>query len=384
MMKRILYILAAAATVAAAASCKKEIIPDELDITYENELAIPALGGNVTAVLSANNPCTITVNGDWLEASTKEWTPDPEKKTKTVFFSADVNADIDERTAVVTVQAGSLTKTLEIIQAGKTTITADENTYRIDEKGGEVLVKFKTNVDCTMETASTWVRQAQTKALRDETFALQVDENTTEKDRTATITISGLTETMTVKLIQSAAPVFDVQSDGVSFSADGLGKEAVTVRTNLGVIVGAMPEWMSVEFESQDLKPGDILTEPVNVTLSLTAQSNLLHAARSGEFKIEGMARENCSKTLPVEQKAAPYCVYYTTVEMNAYAPIFYGSDLTGTIVWGDGKSSNYESGRSHRYDNAGEHTVCVSIGNAGRVRFQGIKGITKIDLRSF
>lgn len=384
MMKKILYILAALATVAAAASCKKEVIPDELDITNEDELSIAALGGNVSISVSANNPVSLTIDSEWLEANTYEWTPDPEKKTKSVFFYAEKNESVDERTACVTVSAGSLTRTVEIIQAGKTTIIADENSFSIDEKGGEISVPVKTNVKCSVDTRCDWVSLAETKALEDKTFILSVAPNTTDKERSASVLISGLGETRTVSVTQSAGAVFEIQSATANFDADGGKFLDIAVRTNVGLSLVSAPEWISAEVDATDAKAGEALKSPVNVKVRLTASVNLRHEARSGEINLAGIAREGLSAKISAEQSASPFCVYFTTTEKTVSVPLFYGNDVSGKILWGDGSSNSYKSTASHTFSSGGEHTVCVTIGDAELVHFAGIKNITRIDLRSF
>lgn len=385
MMKNSIYIFAALAALVSVASCKKEVIPDELDINSDDgQLSIAALGGNVSLSVSANNPVTLTIDAEWLEANIHEWTPDPEKKSKSIFFYADANESVDERTATVTFKAGSLTKTREILQAGKTTIIADENDFVIDEKGGEIQVPVRTNVKCSVDTRCDWISLSETKALEDRTFVLAVEENTTENVRSANVLISGLGESRSITVTQSAGPVLELKDASVSFDAAGSRMMEITVRTNVGLKAVTVPEWISLDFEAPEINAGDPLTSPVNIKVQVRSASNVRHEIRNGEICLGGVARDGLTAGLSVNQEAAPFCVYYTTTERSVGVPLFYGSDLSGTVIWGDGSTSSYKANIFHNYIGTGEHTVCVTVGAADRVRFDGIKNITRIDLRSF
>ena len=65
--------------------------------------------------------------------------------------------------------------------------------------------------------------------------------------------------------------------------------------------------------------------------------------------------------------------------------PAISGSGFSaGSVQWGDGRSDKYSSGLTHIYSGSGEYTVVIGTCNPEEITFNGIGGITDIDLSSF
>ena len=64
--------------------------------------------------------------------------------------------------------------------------------------------------------------------------------------------------------------------------------------------------------------------------------------------------------------------------------PRFRGSDLTGLIKWGDGKSEEYADGSSHTYTTDPPYTVVVGMNGAEEVTLHDLSGVEEVDFSKF
>lgn len=186
-MKRFLTIFAAAAALLVA-GCQKAEVEDNLNI------------GSTTIVVSnagATQDIVFTANTDWTIASDQAWvTFDREKGVAgkvTVTLTIAANETTDDRTAKVTVKAGSK-ETVFTIEQKAVTGFASSIEYKIDGSAQDITIGVAYNVEytVTVDEQTPWLTVAKTKAAVEEgSIVIHADANPQFSQRAGTFTIAG-------------------------------------------------------------------------------------------------------------------------------------------------------------------------------------------------
>lgn len=186
-MKRFLTIFAAAAALLVA-GCQKAEVEDNLNI------------GSTTIVVSnagATQDIVFTANTDWTIASDQAWvTFDREKGVAgkvTVTLTIAANETTDDRTAKVTVKAGSK-ETVFTIEQKAVTGFASSIEYKIDGSAQDITIGVAYNVEYTVmvDEQTPWLTVAKTKAAVEEgSIVIHADANPQFSQRAGTFTIAG-------------------------------------------------------------------------------------------------------------------------------------------------------------------------------------------------
>ncbi len=213
-MKRFLTIFAAAAALLVA-GCQKAEVEDNLNI------------GSTTIVVSnagATQDIVFTANTDWTIASDQAWvTFDREKGVAgkvTVTLTIAANETTDDRTAKVTVKAGSK-ETVFTIEQKAVTGFASSIEYKIDEKAQDITIGVAYNVDYTVTVGedSPWLTVTKTKAAPQEgAIVIHAAANSQLGPRVGTFTIAGAGFEQVYSVVQSAAWTPAVKAEGIYLS----------------------------------------------------------------------------------------------------------------------------------------------------------------------
>lgn len=137
--------------IAAAVGCKKEIPLEPKLVVNRSAAEVGAEGGNLTVEITSNTEWTAKADKAWVTAVTPSQGKASEEPV-TVTVSVEANADAEPRTAVVTFTAGTLTKTTEITQAGKTEGGGDE----VVGSDSELYVLWAFSADMKQLNEATW------------------------------------------------------------------------------------------------------------------------------------------------------------------------------------------------------------------------------------
>lgn len=209
-MKRFLTIFAAAAALLVA-GCQKAEVEDNLNI------------GSTTIVVSnagATQDIVFTANTDWTIASDQAWvTFDREKGAAgkvTVTLTIAANETTDDRTAKVTVKAGSK-ETVFTIEQKAVTGFASSIEYKIDEKAQDITIGVAYNVDYTVTVGedSPWLTVTKTKVAPQEgAIVIHAAANSQLGPRVGTFTIAGAGFEQVYSVVQSAAWTPAVKAEG--------------------------------------------------------------------------------------------------------------------------------------------------------------------------
>ncbi|MBR3793960.1 MAG: hypothetical protein IKK27_08540 [Alistipes sp.] len=168
-------------------------------IVSKKDIVIGDEGGIVDLVIQSNVEFTVSdPDVSWVHSvATRALT------TTTLQYEVDANTSYDQRVAtlIVTNTKTKATEEVTITQTQKDAIVLAKSEYEIGVDGGALDFEIQTNVDVTVNTSATWIKQVTTRALESKMLFFDIAANSAEEDREGKITISGgdVTQTVTIK-----------------------------------------------------------------------------------------------------------------------------------------------------------------------------------------
>ena len=169
-------------------------------VISKSEYVIDSEGGSVAVEVKSNVDVSVELPSDveWLSESTTR-----AMSTNTYYFDVAENTGYDQRSATIvfTNKADNLTEEVTITQTQKDAIVLAKSEYEIGADGGALDFEIQTNVDVTVKTSATWIKQVMTRALESKMLFFDIAANDAQEAREGTITISGgdVTQTIIVK-----------------------------------------------------------------------------------------------------------------------------------------------------------------------------------------
>ena len=201
--------------------------------------------------------------------------------------------------------------------------------------------------------------------------------------REATVTLMFRDIIRTVSVVQSAKATFDFGVGSAEFYAEG-GEYELNVTTNVPNLDCDAPEWLTVSREEMlgagiEISEDQILGKAAEYTYKLSLPVNTSRKLRSGDlvFKNDTLGQRF---TLKVSQEGHTDMARFTTSATDVYAPVFEGSDLSGSNLWGDGSRDAYTPGAKHHFKTKGDHTVSSSVNSSNSVTINDLSDISEID----
>nr|WP_321374484.1 cellulase family glycosylhydrolase [uncultured Bacteroides sp.] len=167
----------------------------------------------------------IKSNVDWIATSSQSWctlsTSSGEAGTKQITVAVTENTTNDNREAVITVTAGSLSKQIKVTQELTNLLVVKKSTYDVTVDGGQITVELQTTAAHTVTINQDWISQTVTRTVTNKTEVFTIAANTFSFSRVGTITftMAGLTETVTVN--QAAKDLF-IAADKTGMESDAL------------------------------------------------------------------------------------------------------------------------------------------------------------------
>lgn len=204
-------------------------------------------GGEVTLKFASATNWTLTTGTDWVKAQVSAG----KGGNQTVILTVLPNETPDERRAVVTIQSGSVKRTITITQKQKDALTLTVREQEIDATGASFSIKVKSNIEFEVRISDeTWIHRIENRALETHTLSFRVDRNESADERAGEIVISGngLKETFTIRQKgeisdEPEKPVLDVSEKNFSLKADG-GLIAFDVESNLEYDIEVGADWI--------------------------------------------------------------------------------------------------------------------------------------------
>ena len=213
-------------------------------VISKSEYVIGSEGGSVAVEVKSNVDVSVELPSDveWLSESTTR-----AMSTNTYYFDVAENTGYDQRSATIvfTNKADNLTEEVTITQAQKDAIVLAKSEYEIGADGGALDFEIQTNVDVTVKTSATWIKQVMTRALESKMLFFDIAANDAQEAREGTITLSGGDVTQTIIVKQSNAQpsneIWYISSNGeivwpVSYNAFGASIVSNTYENGKGII----------------------------------------------------------------------------------------------------------------------------------------------------
>ena len=169
---------------------------------------IPASGGNSRFVVSSNSSWNWRSDAPWLTSN--EGTT--QSGNQTFSYSVAPNTSTSSRTATILITVGSLTRTHTVTQAGVgPELTISQATRSIPATGGSASFNISSNSSWNWNSsAPSWLTSNEnTTQSGNQRFSYSVAPNTSNQERTATITITAGNITRSHTVIQAAAEISD-------------------------------------------------------------------------------------------------------------------------------------------------------------------------------
>jgi len=218
------FLIATVLVAALAVSCKKAPVEDQLTLSTPTSVTVPVEGDVASITFSSNVAWTAKSSESWLTVSPASG----EAGDKiTVKASALKNEGTDDRTAEVTITAGTKSAKVSVTQSQKDAMDVKTTEFEVAAEGGVVEVAISANVayQVSIPEAVDWITL--TKGMVDSKVVLNVAatqqyvqdpetwailEDAFARTAKITITAGGLKQEVTVKQ-KAFVPVFEYQGD---------------------------------------------------------------------------------------------------------------------------------------------------------------------------
>ncbi len=192
------------------------------------ELVFEAEGGSRKITFKTNAKWTVETSEGWCSPSRKSG----EASSSSFNLEVSANENIDERSATVTITAGTASKTITVRQKKMTPLSIDRTDFSLTSEGGEIsfnvtaIVEYECEID---EAAASWITPLDSKAVETSIFNFAVAPNDGYSGRTGRIFITnadlGIEHVITVTQDQkdalwSETTLFEVPQKGGDITVD--------------------------------------------------------------------------------------------------------------------------------------------------------------------
>lgn len=251
------------------------------------------------------------------------------------------------------------------------TLETSRNSIEADSDGLQCNVEIKANYPWSAIASSDWIILNNTSCNGDGTISVYVAANTTNADRSGTITVKcdeGITRTISVSQSQNHA----LHPDGDESIISSLGGEIV-IRLSTNVQYEVLLSEDATWIESLGTRSLESFDHIFNIA------ENEIEEQRSATvtFRNEALGIE---KQYLITQEAHTPTLYITHELEEITAPALTGDGYRATIDWGDGCTEAYRPDASHRYAVAGEYRITIYGQKITGCDCATLKGVKDID----
>lgn len=179
---------------------------------------------------------SISASEKWLSVSSTSGTAGSQNLTVQV----NANETVDDRSASITIKAGTESKTVSVMQKQKDALILTANALETDKDKALLQIEVQANIDYTysiLETCADWIHAVDTRALQTTAIVLEVDENTSEDCREGFVVIESGIRKDTVSILQyGTMPAIRLAAHDYQATAESSSFE-VACRSNVPVEV---------------------------------------------------------------------------------------------------------------------------------------------------
>ncbi len=219
-----------------------------------------------------------------------------------------------------------------------------------------------------------WITLSKGSGTASKQLTVRVGSNTQYDDRTAMITVTCGDRSAQIKVTQRARKAIllsagktQLEYTEQTFSVDVESNVDYNVQIEQGV------QWIKrIDTKALTKKTYNFSVEANPSTQQRNAK--IIFQQKGGALKQELEISQNGSpRTLKVTHSAATFTL-----------PTLTGTQISGSVNWGDEQSESYAAHLQHTYGIQGSYTVTIETFNATGFKFETLKGVSAIDLSKF
>lgn len=192
-------------------------------------------------------------------------------------FTTTENTLTQERNAILTVKAGTLTQKITVVQQSKSAIlSVSTNTFAVNANKNTYNFTITSNMDWTISCDQSWCIPSIAAGSNNQTASFDVSENTSTQERSATISIKAGNLIQKITITQAGTNrIFAVSKDSFIFGPEaGHGEFSITSDTNWTIT--SNQSWCSIATTSgSNNKTISFTITPNTSTLGRTAIINV-------------------------------------------------------------------------------------------------------------
>ena len=185
-------------------------ITQTINVKQEKVLSLNVSSASLVFTYAAGTRTfNITSNTNWtVDKGSASWltvSPTSGSNSNTISVSAEANDSYYERSAIITISGGGLTRTVNVTQSVAELYLSKYSLY-FTPRGESNEVDITSNVSWTVNKGSaTWLTVSPTSGSNNRTLTVTAAANSSTTDREATITISGGGQTTSISVSQGKA-----------------------------------------------------------------------------------------------------------------------------------------------------------------------------------
>lgn len=207
-------------SVLALTACSKRDDPVIPKITLpKTEMFFAKTGGTETLYIQSNVTLELkTKDESWCHVA-------PTSSTSTTVYkytvTIDPNPNTEERSTTITVKGGDITETVTVTQAATDGLIVEQTTFNdVPAEGADIQVKLTANGDLSVICNDSWITESATKAMVKQTRTFKIDANYgSARSGSITITLGGLTETVTINQLALNLSDIGMESDALTLAS---------------------------------------------------------------------------------------------------------------------------------------------------------------------
>ena len=205
-------------------------------VLTQKSYTVSASGETIKVELNSNIEYTVQMPAeDWItESQTRAMS------THTHYFVIAENDGYEDRRAEIVFvnKTNNLSETIIVTQMQKNALVVANDSYTVDNPGGEINIEVNHNVEFDVTISKEWIRQITSRGLITEHLTFRIAENTDYDNREAKITFTSKDKSITQEVTVYQAQKNAIIVSSKEYTVEDTGREIeIEVRSNVDFMV---------------------------------------------------------------------------------------------------------------------------------------------------
>lgn len=210
-------------------SCSKNDPAPDPELTVSTEqLTIAKEGETKSFHIKSNVPWTISSSQAWCTVSPLSGGAG----TLKIDVTASENETTVDRSANLTVTAGSLSSNVTVTQSASVLLTVSEDEFTVDAEGEDITLQVQSSGDYDVEILGEWITAVDGSPSGSPVFRVEQNRGLFEREGTITFSLGDITQFVTIDQLGNALTI-PADNSGMGSDAMALAQQ-MTVGWNLG------------------------------------------------------------------------------------------------------------------------------------------------------